>query len=57
MSDGMVRRRCRVFSEGRTNVHDDDRSGRLSLVTANLLDQVKENIRENRRFAFFLHLK
>jgi len=34
MSDGMVRRWCRMFSEGRTNVHDDDRSGRPSLVTA-----------------------
>jgi transposase len=44
MSDGMVRRWCRMFSEGRTNVHDDDRSGRLSLVTANQLDQVNEKI-------------
>jgi hypothetical protein len=24
VSDGMVRRRCRMFSEGRTNVRDDD---------------------------------
>jgi hypothetical protein len=24
MSDGMVRRWCRMFSEGRKNVHDDD---------------------------------
>jgi hypothetical protein len=37
MSDGMVRRWCRMFSEERTNVHDDDRP---SLVTADLLDQV-----------------
>jgi hypothetical protein len=49
VSDGMVRR-CRMFSEGRTNVHDDDRSGRPSLVIADLLDQVNEKIRENRRF-------
>jgi hypothetical protein len=35
MSDEMVRRWC-------TNVHDDDRSGRPSLVTAGLLDQVNE---------------
>jgi hypothetical protein len=48
-SDGMVRW-CMMFSEGRTNVHDDDRSGRPSLVTADLLDQVNEKIRENRRF-------
>jgi transposase len=53
MSDGMVRRWCRKFNEGRTNFHDDDRSDRPSLVTADLLDQVNEKIRENRRFAFF----
>jgi hypothetical protein len=28
MSDGMVIRWFRMFSEGRTNIHDDDRSGR-----------------------------
>jgi hypothetical protein len=37
LSDGMVRRWCRMFSEGRMNVHGDDRSGRLSLATADLL--------------------
>jgi hypothetical protein len=39
-----------MFSEGRTNVHDDDRSGHPSLVTADLLDQANEKIRENRIF-------
>jgi hypothetical protein len=39
-----------MFSEGRTNAHDDDRSGRPSLFTADLLDSVNEKIRENRRF-------
>jgi transposase len=48
MSDGNVRRWCRMFNEGRTNVHDDDTSGRPSLVTADLLDQVNEKIREKR---------
>jgi hypothetical protein len=43
MSDGMVRRWCRMFSEGRMNVHDD-RSDRPSLVTPDLLDQVNEKI-------------
>jgi transposase len=52
-SDEMVRRWCRMFSEGRTHVHDDDRSGRPSLVTADLLDQVNEKIGGNRRFTFF----
>jgi hypothetical protein len=53
MSDGMVRIQCRMFSEGRTNVHGDERSGSLSLVTADLLDQMNEKIQENRRFTFF----
>jgi transposase len=39
-----------MFSEGRTNVHDDDGSGRPSLVTADMLDQVNEKIRESRGF-------
>jgi hypothetical protein len=53
MGDGMVRRWCRMFSEGKMNVHNDDWSGRPSLVTADLFDEVNEKIRENRRFAFF----
>jgi hypothetical protein len=37
MSDRMVRRWCRMLSEGRKNAHDNDRGGRPSLVTADLL--------------------
>jgi hypothetical protein len=37
VSDGMVRRWCRTFSEGRTNVHEVDRRGRPSLITTDLL--------------------
>jgi hypothetical protein len=33
MSDGMVRKWVRKFNEGRDNVHDESRSGRLSVVT------------------------
>jgi hypothetical protein len=32
MSDGMVRKWVSKFSEGRDNVHDEPRSGRLSVV-------------------------
>jgi hypothetical protein len=32
MSDEMVGRWCRMFSEGKTNIHDDNRSGRPSLT-------------------------
>jgi hypothetical protein len=50
MSDGMVRRWSRIFTEGRMNVHNDDRSGCPSLVTPDLLDQVNEKMQENIRF-------
>jgi hypothetical protein len=50
MSDGMVRIWCTMFSERRTNVHDDNRSDRPSLVITDLLDQTNEKIRENTRF-------
>jgi hypothetical protein len=45
-----------MFKEGRTNVRDDGRSGRPSLVIARLLDQVNEKIQEN-KIHLFLHLK
>jgi hypothetical protein len=50
VNDGMARISCRMFSQGITNIHDDNQSGRPSLVTADLLDQVNEKIRENKRF-------
>ena len=37
MSDGMVRKWVRMFNEGRQNVHDGARSGRPSLVNADLV--------------------
>ena len=37
MSDGMVRKWVRVFNEGRENVHDEARSGLLSLVNVDLV--------------------
>ena len=50
MSSSMVRRWVRLFNEGRENVHDDPRSGRLSVVNKDLVRAVEEKIRENRRF-------
>jgi transposase len=50
MSDSMVRRWCRQFESGRDNVHDDKHSGRPSVVTSDLVQQIKVKIRENRRF-------
>ncbi|GBM68808.1 hypothetical protein AVEN_22280-1 [Araneus ventricosus] len=49
-TDGMVRKWVRQFNDGRTNVHDEARSGRLSVVNDGLVAIVNEKISENRRF-------
>ncbi|GBM50646.1 hypothetical protein AVEN_86338-1 [Araneus ventricosus] len=49
MTDGMVRKWVRQFSDGRTNGHDEARSGR-PVVNDGLVAKVNEKIRENRRF-------
>jgi len=49
MSGSMVRRWCRQFESGRDNVHDDKSSGRPSVVTLDLVQQIQVKIRENRR--------
>jgi transposase len=33
ISEGFVRQWCRMFKDGRTNVHDEERSGRPSVVS------------------------
>ncbi|GBO28606.1 hypothetical protein AVEN_260367-1 [Araneus ventricosus] len=50
MTDGMVRKWVRPFNDGRTNVHDEARSGQPSVVSDGLVAKVNEKIRENRRF-------
>lgn len=50
MNESSVRKWCIMFKQGRTNVHDEDRSGRPSLVTDELKQKVDEKILENRRF-------
>ncbi|GBN08951.1 hypothetical protein AVEN_87341-1 [Araneus ventricosus] len=47
MTDGMVRKWVRQFKDGRTNVHDEARSGRPSVVNDGLVAKVNEKIREN----------
>jgi len=49
-SDGMVRKWVRMFNEGRENVHDEARSGRPSLVNDDLVRNVTERVRDDRRF-------
>ncbi|GBM39399.1 hypothetical protein AVEN_97019-1 [Araneus ventricosus] len=50
MTDGMVRKWVRQFNGGRTNVHDEARSGRPSVVIDGLVAKVNEKIRENSWF-------
>jgi len=50
MSDGMVRKRVRMFNEWREDVHDEARSGRPFLVNDDLVRKVSERVRDDRRF-------
>ncbi|KAJ4432797.1 hypothetical protein ANN_21436 [Periplaneta americana] len=50
MSKQMVRRWSRQFSEGRQSVHDEERSGRPSLINDDPVELVRQFIMENRRF-------
>ena len=50
MSDSKVRQWCRLFEEGRTNVHDEESSGRPSVITDGLVEKVNATLRGNRRF-------
>jgi len=44
-----VTRLCREFSEGRTDVHDDQRSGRPSVISDDFLQEFEGEIRANLR--------
>ena len=41
---------CREFCEGRTDVRDEQRSGRPSLISDDFLQETEEEIHANRRF-------
>ncbi|GFV44171.1 HTH_48 domain-containing protein [Trichonephila clavipes] len=49
MSSSKVRKWVRAFKDGRENVHDEPRSGRLSVIPDDLVNAVDEKIREDRR--------
>jgi transposase len=49
MNESSVRKWCQMFNEGRTNVHDEERSGRPSPITEDLKKQIDEQIRQDRR--------
>ena len=50
MNANSVRKWCTVFRNGRTDVHDAERSGRPSVITDALRQKVNRIIRENRHF-------
>ncbi|GBN22673.1 hypothetical protein AVEN_187396-1 [Araneus ventricosus] len=54
--EGKVRKWVRDFKAGRDNVHDDSRSGRQSVITADMVASVEAKILEDRRFTAFKRL-
>jgi transposase len=44
-----VKKWCCEFSEGRTDVHDGQRSGRPSLISDDLLQKIEAEVLANRR--------
>lgn len=47
-----VRKWCRYFNMGRTELEDKSRSGRPSVVTPRLLELVEKEIRKDRRVMY-----
>jgi hypothetical protein len=50
MKEGNVRKWCHFFNGGRTDVHNESRCGRPSVITKDLKDRVDAHVCENRRF-------
>ncbi|GFX03568.1 uncharacterized protein TNCV_4751531 [Trichonephila clavipes] len=48
MNGQNVTKWCRHFSEGRTDVHDEQRTGRPSVISDALLERTEQAIRANR---------
>ncbi|GFX12599.1 HTH_48 domain-containing protein [Trichonephila clavipes] len=50
MNESPIRKWCIQFKNSQTNVRDEEKSGRPSIVTDELVAKVDEEIRENHRF-------
>jgi hypothetical protein len=50
MSEGTVRQWYRMFNDGWTNVHEEERSGRRSVVSDDLVQSDEQIICGRRRF-------
>ena len=46
MSEEEYGSRCLMFKSGRTNVHDDEWGGQASVLTIDLVDKIKKEIRQ-----------
>jgi hypothetical protein len=55
MYDSNVRKWCRMFNEGRANVHDEERSGGPSLITEDLKNRIDQHIKTNRLQVIFTY--
>ncbi|GBN72669.1 hypothetical protein AVEN_211056-1 [Araneus ventricosus] len=51
MSEGMVRKWVGAFKDVPTNIHNEERSGRPSVITEDLVQKVDGKVRENRFFS------
>jgi hypothetical protein len=50
MNESNMRKWSRIFNKGRTNIHDEEQSRRLSLITEDLKNRIDQHIRTNSRF-------
>jgi hypothetical protein len=51
MSQGNIRQWCKMFKDERTNVHDEERSGRPFVMSDDLIESVHQKFCERRRFS------
>jgi hypothetical protein len=50
---GNVRQWCRMFKDGQTDVHDEERSGQPSVVSDDLVQSVDQKICDRQRLEFW----
>jgi hypothetical protein len=53
MNESNVRKWCRMCNEGRTNVYDQEGSGRPSLITEDLKNRIDQHFRTDRLQVIF----
>jgi transposase len=50
MSEGTVRQWCSMFKDGQTNIHNEERSGRPSVVSDELVQSVDQKMYKRQPF-------